>query len=178
MKSRLRFSMLIMCTILLTYSNGTFAENEDLIPQQTKIVTNSIEGDEVKESDTQKAINTNVLLKDRMSIKTVEDKKDEFEYIDLGEFRISHYCNCSICCGKWAGGTCKNGNMPIDNYTIAIDESVIQMNSFVQIDGKTYKAMDTGSAIIGNKIDLYISNHEKARQLGVKYEHVYLIRRK
>ena len=40
---------------------------------------------------------------------------------------------------------------------------------------KTFIAEDTGGAIVGNRIDIYVSSEKEARQLGVQYLDVYII---
>lgn len=91
---------------------------------------------------------------------------EEKEY--LGEFTLTFYCGCKECNGKWYGFPAKNGEELKDNYTIAVDPKVIDLNTWVEIDGYgEYKACDTGSAIKGNKIDIYVSTHEEAMNMGV-----------
>ena len=92
----------------------------------------------------------------------------------LGKFKITAYCNCSKCCGKWAGGPTASGTMPQAGRTIAVDPKVIPLGSKVIIDGHTYIAEDTGSAIKGNKIDMYFDSHSEAMTWGVKYKNVSL----
>ena len=87
----------------------------------------------------------------------IEAKKKEPIY--LGDFWLTAYCNCEKCCGKWAGGPTATGVMPKADWTIAVDPSVIPLGSKVQINGHTYCAEDTGSAIKGNKIDIYVEDH-------------------
>lgn len=94
--------------------------------------------------------------------------------IPLGEFKITHYCNCPECCGKWAGGNTASGTKPTPNRTIAVDTNVIPFNTKVIIDGQVYIAEDTGNYIKGNRIDIYTNNHQQALQLGVIYRKVYL----
>lgn len=49
------------------------------------------------------------------------------------------------------GATAKEGR------TIAVDPSIIPYGSEIMIDGKTYIAEDTGSALIGKKtIDIFV----------------------
>ena len=98
----------------------------------------------------------------------------------IGYFKITHYCNCSKCCGKWAGGTTASGTKPKEGRTIAVDPNVIPMGSKVIIDGynngMTYISEDTGGAIKGNKIDVFVNSHSRALQLGVLYDvPVYLV---
>lgn len=93
----------------------------------------------------------------------------------LGNFRLTAYCNCSTCCGKWAGGATASGVMPVANHTIAVDTSVIPFGTKVVINGNTYVAEDTGSSIVGNRIDVYFNSHQEALNFGVQYADVYKV---
>ena len=92
----------------------------------------------------------------------------------LGNFRITHYCSCYYCCGGWGNATA-SGAIPTVGRTIAVDPSVIPLGSKVLINGYVYIAEDTGGAIKGNKIDIYVSDHATALRLGVYYTDVYLV---
>jgi len=91
----------------------------------------------------------------------------------IGKFRISHYCPCVACNGGY--GKTAVGSMLSPWYTLAVDPSVIPLNSMVYIDGYgTFQAQDTGGAIHGNRIDVCVSNHAEAMRLGVVYRDVYI----
>lgn len=94
----------------------------------------------------------------------------------LGQFKITAYCSCSKCCGKWSGGPTASGVMPKAGRTIAVDPKVIPLGTKVIIDGHTYIAEDTGSAIKGKKIDMYFSSHSAALAWGVKYKNVSIVK--
>lgn len=96
------------------------------------------------------------------------------QLISLGKFKLTAYCPCSRCCGKWAGGNTASGTKPTANRTIAVDTNVIPFGTEVIINGVTYIAEDTGSAINGNKIDVYMESHEAALQFGVQYQEVFI----
>lgn len=98
----------------------------------------------------------------------------EIELQSLGDFRITAYCNCSKCCGKWAGGPTASGTIPKEGRTIAVDKRVIPLGTEVIINGHTYIAEDTGSAIKGNRIDMYYNSHSEALDYGVQYKEVYI----
>lgn len=100
---------------------------------------------------------------------------EEVSTVNLGEFRLTAYCNCSACCGKWAGGATASGVMPVANHTIAVDTSVIPFGTEVIINGITYVAEDTGSAIYGNRIDIYFDTHQEAMSFGVQYAEVHRV---
>jgi len=61
--------------------------------------------------------------------------------------------------------------------TIAVDRNVIPLGWWVYIDGIGFRrAEDTGSAIIGNRIDVYYSNEDQTNQFGLKRGYtVYVI---
>lgn len=114
------------------------------------------------------------------------DANQAVEPVSLGNFKLTAYCSCSLCCGKWANNrpVDENGNEIIygsigerlqEGYSIAVDPSVIAYNSKVIINDKVYEAQDCGGAIKGNRIDLYCSSHEDALNHGVKYAEVFLL---
>lgn len=95
------------------------------------------------------------------------------------EFTITHYCGCSVCCGKWSSGSedtaygCK-GDKLTPYYSIATDPNVIPYGTIVHDQhGNEYKAVDTGSAIKGNKIDLFVGDHQEAINLGIGTIYLY-----
>lgn len=76
------------------------------------------------------------------------------------------YCPCERCCGKWADGITASGVKAKANRTIAVDKNIIPLGTSVIINDKIYVAEDTGSAIKGNKIDIYFDSHEQALEFG------------
>ena len=104
--------------------------------------------------------------------KTVTTKKY------LGKYRITHYCACSRCCGK-SDGITASGTKAKAGRTIGVDPKQIPYGSKVKIGKKTYIAEDTGSALTGRKvIDIFCKTHSEALRKGVKYQKVYLIKKK
>ena len=92
---------------------------------------------------------------------------------DLGNFTITYYCACEICCNK-ADGITATGTPVIEGQTIAVDPSVIPYGTKVIIDGHVFTAEDCGGAIKKNHIDVYVNSHEEALALGVTNAEVYL----
>ena len=92
----------------------------------------------------------------------------------LGVFKITHYCACSICCGEYSNGITASGTTAQAGRTIAVDPSLIPLGSSVVINGHTYVAEDTGGAIKGNRIDVFVSSHSEALANGVYYAEVIL----
>ena len=95
----------------------------------------------------------------------------------LGNFKITHYCACKKCCGPNAQGITASGKKVQEGITIAVDPRVISLGTKVYIEGYgEMEAQDTGSAIKGNIIDVYVTDHQKALELGVVYKDVYLVK--
>lgn len=97
-----------------------------------------------------------------------------FEH-SLGEFKLTAYCPCAECNGKWVGELTASGTELTVGRTIAVDPDVIPLGSIVDINGFQYVAEDTGSAIKGNRIDILFSNHAEALDFGVQYAPVSII---
>ena len=95
--------------------------------------------------------------------------------LPLGNFRITHYCPCSICCGPWSDGITSTGVTATTNHTIAVNPSQIPYGSKVVINGQVYVAEDCGGAIVDNCIDIYVASHQEGEDLGVYYTDVYLL---
>ena len=90
----------------------------------------------------------------------------------LGQFLLTAYCPCVICCGKTDKVTA-SGAIATPNHTIATDSRYAFGTKFI-ILGQVYTVEDRGGAIQGNRIDVYFDTHAEALQFGKKYADVYL----
>lgn len=90
----------------------------------------------------------------------------------LGEFDLTYYCPCEKCCGKWADGTTATGTVAEEGRTVAVDPAIIPLGSRVKIDGQVFVAEDTG--VRGRKIDVFVTDHKKALELGTRQARVSL----
>ena len=105
----------------------------------------------------------------------------------LGAFRLTFYCPCAICCGIWSAqhpsriGTdfvqrSASGTILTEGRTIAVDTSVIPHGTYVYISRFGWRiAEDTGSAIVGNIIDIFKNCHQTALIYGVQRAYVYIL---
>lgn len=84
-------------------------------------------------------------------------------------FRVTAYCPCATCNGKWVGSKTASGTIPTAGRTIAVDPTIIPYGTEVVINGHTYIAEDSGSAIKGNRIDIFFNSHAEAMNFGVKH---------
>ena len=85
---------------------------------------------------------------------------DEPVYEYMGEYRITYYCNCPICCDKWSTTTA-SGATTVEGVTCAADPS-IPFGTKLLINGHVYTVQDRGGAIKGKHIDIYIEGHDRA----------------
>ena len=84
--------------------------------------------------------------------------------------RVSAYCPCRICCGRWADGVTASGYPAVEGVSIAADPAVFALGACVSLRGLgTRTVQDTGSAIVGPRLDLYFESHERAREFGVQW---------
>lgn len=89
-------------------------------------------------------------------------------------FKVTGYCSCSKCCGKYASGYTASGTKATSGRTVAAS-SQFSYGTKLLINGKTYIVEDRGGAIKGNKIDIYFDTHAEALAWGVKYLPVEVI---
>lgn len=107
-------------------------------------------------------------------------------YISLGTFKLTAYCPCTKCCGKWGENRPKDENgKPIvytasgkiaeQGITIAADKSLLPFGTKVYINGHEYEVQDVGGSIKENRIDVYFEDHQEALIFGVQYAEVFIM---
>lgn len=97
--------------------------------------------------------------------------ENEATGVYLGDWTITFYCNCSECCGQWAGGNTASGTVPTEGRTVACGS--LDFGTVVYIDGLgEYIVEDRG--VNGDWIDVYLDSHERCNQMGMLSRGVYL----
>lgn len=168
------------CTILLPslsipekIEEGTIKETVNTtIVETTTIVATSTTAPPTTKKVTEKQTTTQSTTEKKSEAITTEQSKL------IGRFKITVYCACSKCCGKYGVGrpVDKNGNpivygasgrVLIPKYSIAVDPKIISLGKEVVFNGKTYRADDTGGSVKGNVIDIYAgTSHNEALQIA------------
>lgn len=92
----------------------------------------------------------------------------------LGNYKITAYCGCRKCSGKWGNKTA-SGRRAKEGRTIAVDRRKIKLGTKIKINGHIYRAEDVGGGVKGKHIDVYFNSHKKALKFGKKYRKVYKI---
>ena len=87
-----------------------------------------------------------------------------------GVATITHYCNCSACCGQWAGGGTASGTVPTAGRTVAAD---LPFGTRLLINGHEYIVEDRG--VSGCWVDIYCDSHSEALARGMYSTEVWII---
>lgn len=128
----------------------------------------------IKEMDT----DLEVLVKETIVESMPISYNQKLPFTNIGQFDLSFYCPCEKCVGKKKIVRTASGTKPKANYTIAVDTRIIPLDSILYIEGFGYFiAQDTGSAIKGNRIDIFVDSHQQALKLGRKKANVYLLKK-
>ena len=96
----------------------------------------------------------------------------------IADCTVTFYCVCEECCGKApdhpAYGITASGRLAEPYVSVGVDPTVIPLGSTVSMDigdgrgEQLYRADDTGSGVIGNHIDVCVSDHRNAEELGCR----------
>ncbi len=145
--------------------------------------------------DGEKEVTYSVVYKDGVefsrdikSTKTISEPKNEIVlkgtsqvYASRGAGNITYKkkVNCTATAYS-GGGKTATGRTPVRSIgglsTIAVDPSVIPLGSKVYVEGYGYAvASDTGKAIRGNKVDLYLNSSSECRNWGVRQVDVVVV---
>lgn len=102
--------------------------------------------------------------------KVANEPSDEWQTVRM---RVTAYCACRKCCGKFADGITACGHkIRRGDVFVAADRKYpfgTEMIVAGYNNGKPIKVLDRGGAIRGNKLDVFFNSHSTARKWGVKY---------
>lgn len=191
MKWKAAFVFSIICMTIAILSSFFIICSSFAVLEDAKSLLYSAEVEiqklyEIKEPDFNEAVGDVAEEKNSVAESEEDMVVSETKKESLGEFKLTAYCSCEKCCGKWALNRPKDENgkdivygstgaILVAGTSIAVDPSVIPYGSQVEINGHVYTAHDTGGAIKGNRIDVYFDSHQDALNFGVQYAEVFLI---
>ena len=156
-----RFTAFIVAMMILSGIGGfyigiSYASEEPDVVEATPVVTQATP--EVEEPE------------------EVEEVKT-IEFVDLGNYTITAYCGCEICCGQWSSYPVigSGGVELVEGVHCA---SPLPLGTVVEVGGLGfYEVQDRTAEWIADKyndkvIDIYFENHEDAVQFGKKTANV------
>jgi len=96
------------------------------------------------------------------------------------KWKITAYCACEKCCGKYADGICASGKKAQYGYVAC---NWLPFGAIVEINGiGTFSVQDRGAkSLFGGKdnhikhLDVYMPTHKESRQFGVKWREVTIL---
>lgn len=105
----------------------------------------------------------------------------------LGEFTVTAYCSCEICCGKWANDRpngivyTASGAVAEEGVTVGASWDVIPAGTHIEIEGLGERIVQDRPAdwIVerydGKIIDAYFADHQAALDYGKQTVDVWII---
>ena len=153
-------------------SQSDYISTENEVSEVSEVSEKSDKIDEKNQAET----------KERKAEKT-DDNIDVSQYGEpdlVLDAKLTAYCSCHKCCGKYAENRPKDENgkeivltasgaVAEQGKTVGVDPSVIPLGSIIVVDGHQYVAQDTGNSKVvkSNVIDVYFENHQEALNFGV-----------
>lgn len=105
----------------------------------------------------------------------------------MGEFTVTAYCSCEICCGEWANNRpngivyTASGAVAEEGVTVGASWDVIPKGAHIEIEGLGERIVQDRPAdwIVekyeGRILDVYFSDHQRAQEYGKHTVDVWLI---
>ena len=152
----------------------------DTLYINTEVTTIGEENDwtKIKQEDNIYYIKSEYLSKEKTEIKVEATSRGDSKRAEaaaaankssnssyLGKYKLTYYCSCSKCCGK-SDGITASGKKAQEGITVASNS--LPLGTKISINGHIYTVQDRGG-MASNVIDIFVSSHQKALNLGVKY---------
>ena len=94
------------------------------------------------------------------------------EAITTEIWRVTAYCPCEKCCGRFSDGITASGS-PAKGKLIAAPKS-IPFGTWIEVEGYGYaEVLDRGGSIKGRRLDVFFPTHQEALNWGVKYINIH-----
>ena len=95
---------------------------------------------------------------------------DEWQIVRM---RVTAYCPCAKCCGRYADGVTSCGHViqPGDVFAAADRRYSFGTQMIVPgyNNGRAVEVLDRGGAIHGDRLDVFFHSHQEALNWGVRY---------
>lgn len=164
-------------SIQLEYINPMSTYRYDAIEADIVEINDAIENDSISIVDRQDITESKEetiepdIMKLQQDTFTVKEKLETPSKRFWNSCTITYYCNCPLCCGKWAYGNTASGSKPTEGRTVACGD--LPFGTRIMIDDHEYIVEDRG--VNGAWIDIYVESHERALQLGMRTADVYIL---
>lgn len=202
-KSKFAFFAFVILVVMCVYFNGQLKSTKEALAEanssnealetQLDVAYYTIEecNDKIHMATTTNE-ELNKQLADANSALTVanntvnELKTSEYKFVYLGDYKLTAYCACEICCEEWALNrpVDENGNAIVytasgtvatQGRTIGVDPKIIPYGTEVYIAGQGWFVAEDTGAIGVNHIDIYMNSHEAALGSGLTHGDVWML---
>lgn len=99
--------------------------------------------------------------------------QEPVEQWETVRMRVTAYCACSKCCGKFADGRTANNHKIRRGDTFAAADKKYRFGTELVVpgynDSAPVKIIDRGKAIVGDRLDVFYHTHGRAKKWGVQY---------
>jgi len=99
-----------------------------------------------------------------------KEQSDEWEIVQM---RVTAYCPCPKCCGKYSDGITACGHKIQPGDTFVATDGRYAFGTEMLIPGynnnHSVQVLDRGGAIKGNRLDVFFATHQEALEWGVKF---------
>lgn len=113
------------------------------------------------------------LMKDDINVAYEKMKAEDKEQWQIVRMRVTGYCSCPKCCGKFSDGKTANCHRIRKGDVFVAADKYYPFGTEMIIPGynkaKPVKVLDRGRVIKGNRLDLYFDTHQQAKKWGTKY---------
>lgn len=97
----------------------------------------------------------------------------EYEVVEQEHFmKVTAYCPCEKCCGRWADGHTASGYEIQDGDRFVSAPKPIPFGTKFIIPGynqnRPVEVRDRGGEFVAHRLDVYFDTHEEAKEWGVK----------
>jgi 3D (Asp-Asp-Asp) domain-containing protein len=105
--------------------------------------------------------------------KSLEDAENQALQSRTVRMRVTAYCACRKCCGKYSDGITASGHKIRHGDTFIAADKRHRFGTEMVIPGyandKPVKVLDRGGAIRGNRLDVFFNSHKEALKWGVQH---------
>ncbi len=175
------FGATILLLLLLFFLSRSFKtsalENDEMLAlQQQALAREELLSEELKELEDKLSLataeNADLSLENQALNEATFSLLDSFELEYVGEFYATSYCAEEyphICGGN---GITASGTDPTPGITVASDWDVLPPGTWIYIEDVGLRRVeDSGSAILGNRLDVIVDTHENALRWPLQGDH-------
>ena len=164
------WAVLLVLLVALIVGTALTAAKVDALTEahKTFIQAYACEAVSAAQTDENGEVDTYIEAEETLDIST-----SEWKQIPLGPIEITHYCSCEICCPGSSDGVTASGAVCAEGRTIACD--FLPFGTLVNIGGNIYTVEDKIGDGSGNHIDIYVADHDRAKQAGRYTTECYVV---